>query len=104
MNKRFKFTQKALAKLPLAKPGKRDIYHDKKYHFLKCRVSDTGNKCILISAKINGKSVKNVIVQFFGDERDLPIDVIRERARVEFDELTQSVGTTKRVPTHPLTS
>ncbi len=98
MSNKFKFNLANLRNLRPAAPGCRDMYHDSKYHFLKCRVTPLGAKTLIISAKINGRAVKKVVYRLRGEELDPTIETLRLRAREKFQKLEKDASRPGRGP------
>ena len=98
MKKRFKFSLSKLRGLPPAASGCRDMYHDTKFHFLKCRVTDQGSKTLIISAKINGRSVKKAVYRLCGTDLDPTMETLRLRAREIFQGLEKTAARPGRGP------
>jgi len=98
LKNRFKFNLMKLRSLPPAASGSRDMYHDTKHHFLKCRVTDNGSKTLVISAKLNGRSVKKAVYRLRGEELDPTMETLRLQARDVFQKLEREAAGPGRGP------
>jgi len=92
MRTRFSFNLESLRSLPPAPAGQRVTYHDSRLPFLKCRVSDSGHKTLLVSAKVNGRSVRRNVAVLRGPDMDPSMAEIRRRAMETYGELEKTVG------------
>ncbi|CCE21892.1 Arm DNA-binding domain-containing protein [Methylotuvimicrobium alcaliphilum] len=91
MEKRFKFTQQRIEKLPVPDKGRFE-YYDTEISKLICRVSSTGNKSFAVLKKTDEGTTKRVTLGRFPS---MPVALAKELAQSALTEIAKGVNPTE---------